>query len=213
MPADSQASSGREPNRGSFSATGIFPCCTQVGASPADMRLFVGVSLPDRLTSNLATIRTLHPGVSRGKLLWEPESRMHVTLRFLGEESPEVAIAALERVRLREPVECALGAQTGRFSNSLLHVPVFGLNELASDVVTATENIGVQPDKRAFTGHVTLARVKGGYLPAEDCDLGLNPDELAFTVDSFKLFKSENVANTVAYTNIKTFPLENHGSG
>lgn len=137
---------------------------------------------------------------------------MHATLRFIGDESPEVAIAALESVAPQEPFECVLGPQTGRFGNSLLHVPIFGLDELASKIVSATRMVGVAPETRPFTGHVTLARVKGGYLPADDVEVGLASEELTFEVDKYTLFKSEREGSETVYTSIQTFPLSKTGS-
>ena len=54
-----------------------------------------------------------------------------------------------------------LGPGVGRFGQRVLHVPATGLEALAGAVVGATAGVGRPPDRRPFSGHVTLARNRG----------------------------------------------------
>ena len=42
----------------------------------------------------------------------------------------------------------------------MLHVPVSGLDAVATAVVRATQKVGKPPEPRPFTGHLTLARAR-----------------------------------------------------
>jgi 2'-5' RNA ligase len=87
-----------------------------------------------------------------------------VTLRFLGwvdeEEERHRLDSAWAGVALPAPFEAVLGPATARLGPAILHVPVGGLDELASSIVRATADVGEPPDDRPFRGHLTLARAR-----------------------------------------------------
>jgi len=94
-------------------------------------------------------------------LRWTAPEQWHVTLRFLGEvDTADVAAAraAFEGIRVAGRVTAQLGPATARFGRRVLHVPVAGLEKLATATVAATGGVGRPPDHRPFTGHLTLAR-------------------------------------------------------
>lgn len=94
-------------------------------------------------------------------LRWTEPEQWHVTLRFLGEVDPNaaaIAFRSLEQTGARFVAE--LGPVTGRFGKRVLHVPVNGLEALASATVAATAGVGEAPDDRGFAGHITLARAR-----------------------------------------------------
>jgi 2'-5' RNA ligase len=94
-------------------------------------------------------------------LRWTTRDQWHVTLRFLGDvEDVDAAASALDDVDQRATV-AALGPSTARFGRRVLHVPVAGLDGVASAVVHAMAGIGQRPEDRPFRGHVTLARARG----------------------------------------------------
>lgn len=167
---------------------------------------FVAVLLPDAIAESLGNVRASHPGVAEGELQWEPRSRLHVTLRYLGVvDDATVLSGALSQVRA-PPAQCAVGNCTSRFGSSLLHAPVSGVDDLAACITTATAHIGKPPERRRFQGHITLARCKGGaVLPPVEVDIC---GELSFVADSFALMQSERSGDVVAYTVLETFPLQ-----
>lgn len=94
---------------------------------------------------------------------WTTEQQWHVTLRFLGsvDESavPNVVAAlAAAAAATATPVPVVMGPMTDCFGSAILHVPVSGLDELATQVNEATAAFGEPPDPRPFHGHLTLAR-------------------------------------------------------
>ena len=118
-------------------------------------RLFVAVWPSDEVLSLIAGL----PRPEVDGLRWTTRDQWHVTLRFFGSVDLDDAVSALRSVSA--PATTALvGPETGRFGKRVLHVPVEGLDAVASAVVRATENVGKPPDPRPFKGHVTLARAQ-----------------------------------------------------
>jgi 2'-5' RNA ligase len=119
-------------------------------------RLFVAAWPPEEVLDLLAAL----PRPEEAGVRWTRRDQWHVTLRFLGRADPDVAGVALAGVR--SPVaEAVLGPLTARLGRSVVVAPVAGLDALAEAVVASTAAVGEPPDPRPFTGHVTLARLRG----------------------------------------------------
>lgn len=119
-------------------------------------RLFVAVWPPPEILDLLAGLD--RPAVDGVR--WTTRDQWHVTLRFLG-PVPEVEPVAETLVGMPPagPAKATIGPAVGRFGQRILHVPVTGLDAVASGVLAATAGLGLPPEDRPFRGHVTLARV------------------------------------------------------
>jgi len=149
------------------------------------MRLFVGLDLPWSLRERLSFLSGGIPGAR-----WLPPENYHITLRFIGEVAAHQA----------EEIDLALGALRARgFALSLTGVGTFekagrpvalwvgvernpNLDLLQTKIETACQRVGLEPERRRFNPHVTLARLD-------------NPVEfkLAAFVQANNLFRSEPV--------------------
>jgi 2'-5' RNA ligase len=127
------------------------------------MRLFVGLDLPWQTKQQLAMLGGGIPGAR-----WVPVENYHLTLRFIGEVPPHRA----------EEIDGALAALRGRgFPLVLTGVGTFAkggqenalwmgveknpaLEALRAKVETALQRAGCEPERRRFSPHVTLARLK-----------------------------------------------------
>jgi 2'-5' RNA ligase len=125
------------------------------------MRLFVALDLPWSLKQRLALLAGGLPGAR-----WITPENYHLTLRFIGEIPPYRA----------EEVDHALSALRARgFTLSLSGVGTFvkggrvnalwvgaernpSLDHLQNKIETALQRAGVEPERRRFVPHVTLAR-------------------------------------------------------
>jgi len=115
---------------------------------------------------------------SRGyRVTWVDPSRMHVTLKFLGDIRPDLVPAIGERLgrelRALRPfeVECAgMGAFPSTERPRVLWAGFWG-EEAVANVARAVEatmvDLGMAAEDRAFHAHVTLARVKQASGPAD----------------------------------------------
>src|ERR1700722_7226630 len=131
------------------------------------MRLFTGIDLPDEVREKLERLLMhLRPAAH---LKWSPVYNLHVTLKFIG-EWPEEKLPQLEAAlrsiapRAEIPVEAK---SLGWFPNA--HHPrgfwagVLGGDAraaLARDTDDVVSPLGIPKEDRAFTAHLTLARIK-----------------------------------------------------
>jgi 2'-5' RNA ligase len=146
------------------------------------MRLFVGLELPWETRARLAGLAG--SGIPGAR--WVPIENYHLTLRFIGEVPPYRA----------EELDEALAALRGRrFAFELSGVGTFAkggretalwvgvaknpkLEHLAGKVETALQRAGMEPERRRFAPHVTLARLDNAP-----------PDKLAGFVQAHNLFR------------------------
>lgn len=142
----------------------------------ARVRLFVAVEFPgavrDRLWEETAPLRDATRAVK-----WVAPALMHATLKFLGERPPEsrgpIAAALASATRRHAPIDGALRG-LGAFPNFRRPRVVWvGIDEggrlarVAADIDTALEPLGVERERRPFTPHLTLGRVRDGAPAAE----------------------------------------------
>jgi RNA 2',3'-cyclic 3'-phosphodiesterase len=131
------------------------------------VRLFIA-AWPD--PSTVDRVALLERPVVAG-LRWTSVDQWHVTLRFLGEVDDPAPVAEALRPLGSATTEVTLGPVTAWFPGGrVLQVPVSGLEEVAADVAELTApfvplDSGREAHRR-FTGHLTLARVRGTPLPA-----------------------------------------------
>ncbi len=126
------------------------------------LRLFVGIGFPPELKLRLSLLCSGLPGAK-----WVDPGNFHLTLRFIGEIGEDVAAdidEALSRLRAR------------RFTLQIAGTGVFGgekprslwagverspeLAGLRDKVEQALIRIGLSPEPRKFSPHVTLARLR-----------------------------------------------------
>ncbi len=174
-------------------------------------RLFTAIEIPELVRERLVRLRTPLPGAR-----WiEPES-LHITLRFAGDVDNLVA----------SELASALGSiDTPAFEARLAGVGAFGgnaprtiwagieagpeLDLLARANERAARNAGLEPEKRPFKAHVSLARLRN-----------TRPDAVArfleskggfasepFLVDRFLLMSSRPNAGGGPYVVEASYPL------
>lgn len=181
------------------------------------MRLFTGIDLPAEVVTNLENLLVrLKPAAT---INWSPPENLHVTTKFIG-EWPEDRLdelkAALGTLPARPAIPIAIG-KLGFFPNP--HSPrVFwagihageALAQLARDTEDALAPLGIAREQRAFSPHLTLARIKTpGKQPALLQAVAQLPslEFGAFTADRFFLYRSQTAPSGSVYTKLAEFPL------
>jgi 2'-5' RNA ligase len=177
------------------------------------MRLFVALDLPWPLKERLTTLAGGVPGAR-----WVPPENYHLTLRFIGEtpahraEEIDLAMANL-RVRGFALTLAGVGvfAKAGRSTSLWVGVERNPqLDHLQSKIETALQRAGLEPERRRFTPHVTLARLDtsvaeaklGGYIQAHNLF-----QAAAVQIGHFALFSSLRGKEQSVYTSEVEYAL------
>jgi 2'-5' RNA ligase len=181
------------------------------------MRLFTAIDPPpDVLAAIEALLERLTP---TARIKWSPPSNMHVTTKFIG-EWPEDRLGeiatALGALPARESIPIAIRG-LGFFPNP--HSPrVFwagieapaALADLARDTDGALSKLGIASESRAYSPHLTLARIKE-RVPMQKLQAAIAAlDSLefgGFTADRFYLYLSRMQQAGSVYTKLSEFPL------
>jgi RNA 2',3'-cyclic 3'-phosphodiesterase len=137
------------------------------------VRLFVALEVPAAVRDNLAAqikeLRDLSMRVADKRPRWVRPENLHVTLKFIGEVAPanlEGIRDGLSTIRSDGPVDLnfrGLGLfpdeQHPRVLWAGLHASA-NLPSLADRIDRALETQGIARERRAFTPHLTLARIE-----------------------------------------------------
>ena len=174
-------------------------------------RLFVAIRPPQQVRDLL-----LDAMDDSADFRWQDEEQLHLTLRFVGEVERPVAndlADALRQIR-SPPLELRI-AGVGRFeqrSSGALWAgvePKPPLAALAAKVERVCQAVGLEPERRAFHPHITLARWKGRRTREVQQFLerrsGLSSGP--FRVDCFILFESRLSRHGAHYEAVETYRL------
>ncbi len=175
------------------------------------MRLFTALALPDPVAQSLLSMQAGVPGAR-----WQKREQLHLTLRFIGEVDGRDA-AAIDDALATISVPAftlelkGVGSFGGKIPRDLWAgvKPNEALNHLHRKIESALQRIGAETDRRKFTPHVTLARLKGtprGAVMDYITDHALYAST-PFAVDSFALFSSKLTSDGSIYRVEKEYGL------
>jgi RNA 2',3'-cyclic 3'-phosphodiesterase len=180
------------------------------------MRLFTGISIAPHVLDNLDKVLTdLRP---LAPLNWSPLENLHITSKFIG-AWPDEQLAELTRTLESVPAPSSFTLTIARFGflpNP--HRPrVFfaGVQagpepaELARRIDDALAPLGVARENRAYTPHLTLARLRNENIRElrEHIANMTNFDFGTFQVSEFHLYSSKPSRGGSVYAILATFPL------
>ena len=176
------------------------------------LRLFVGLELPSKLQFGLEQICC---GLKEAR--WVDPHNMHITLSFIGdinEREGEDLHKALSSVTF-EAFELSLAGIdcfAHKHQPSSIWAGVAGdvamLHNLQQKIVTALMRAGLEPEKRKYKPHVTLARLK--KAPSEAALSFMQAHNHlkteSFPVSHFTLFRSHLSQNGADYQVLERYP-------
>ncbi len=176
-------------------------------------RLFTGLTLPASIQDQLCLMKG---GIASAR--WIEPDDLHLTLRFFGDMDPASAselASALDHIR-PAPFTLRLG-DLGFFGGKSPRMVWIGahpsepLSALQQAHEMLAQRLGYPPEKRKYTPHVTLARLRGGpvetvmsYISQHNLSSHKNilqdgevdelqgTDLLSFEVSSFALFSAKS---------------------
>ena len=174
-------------------------------------RLFTGLEIPAVLSDSLSLLRGGLPGAR-----WIDPENYHLTLRFMGDVDDDVAQEIewlLGKVR-REDFELRIdGLQSfgGRKPRAIVATvaPSQPVMELQAEHERLMQRVGLEPEGRKYTPHVTLARLRdtspvqvAEYLTARGAFRSV-----PFEVSRFVLFSSRASVGGGPYVIEAAYPL------
>jgi RNA 2',3'-cyclic 3'-phosphodiesterase len=196
------------------------------------MRIFVGIDLDSEVRARIERFLEGVQGFALDARWMRPES-LHITLKFIGEQSVEQVEAIAERLRRTESAPFEIRAAGYGFfpaakAPRVFWIGIYGgpqLTTLAEQVDIATAEFGVPREDRPFSPHLTLAR--GGAGKASGAPKPQKSDrpnatfavlqkrltalgELDFgtmTAHEFILYQSQLSAGGSKYTTLERFPI------
>lgn len=176
------------------------------------LRLFVALRPPRAIRERLLALMGGVPGAR-----WQDDEQLHLTLRFIGEVGTHAAediAAALESVR-HAPVELRLdgcgvfddrrGKPNAIWAGVAPREPLAALHRKVDQAIMRA---GLEPERRAYLPHITLARMSGSAGPvdrwlAEHAALASEP----FAIEAMTLYESRLGHGGASYEPITRYPL------
>jgi 2'-5' RNA ligase len=181
------------------------------------MNLFVAIAPSPEVTERVrAFVDTLHP---RAPLRWSAPADLHVTTHFIGEwplDKAGVLEEALRGMPAHAPFSLALrgvgwfpDARAPRVFWAGTDAPP-ALHALAASTARALASVGVPLEERAYSPHLTLARVPPQTKLDALREAISAPDALdfgAWTVDRFALYGTAPRGVVPHYQELASFRL------
>ncbi|HEY4113168.1 MAG TPA: RNA 2',3'-cyclic phosphodiesterase [Rhizomicrobium sp.] len=175
------------------------------------IRLFVALALPDRVAQGLLMMQSGVPGAR-----WMGREQLHLTLRFIGEvderhaNAIDDALSAIVAPRFTLELK-GIGEFGGKHPRALRVgvAPNETLMRLQRKIESALQRIGLPPEERKYTPHVTLARLRG-TPPGRVMDFLADHALYAsgpFDVAEFILYSSQTTPNGSLYVAERNYPL------
>ncbi|OJU71429.1 MAG: 2'-5' RNA ligase [Rhizobiales bacterium 63-7] len=174
-------------------------------------RLFTALEIPRSVALSLSLLRGGLPGAR-----WIDVENYHITLRFIGDVDGRTADEIVDRLdRIDRPEFQLSMTGIGSFGGKKPHsvwagvTPAPEMFALQAEIERLCQRLGLPPDPRKFTPHVTLARLKGArvddvvhYLSGRG-----NFQTAPFTVPRFVLLSSRDSVGGGHYLTEEIFPL------
>jgi 2'-5' RNA ligase len=183
------------------------------------LRAFVALDLdPMSLRRVTRVSDRLRMGSGAPRASWTPGSKLHVTLKFMG-ELPATAVATLtkalgalvEGLAAPAPSALRLEAFPSLKEASVIVVELLdesgGIAKLAAKIDKLTAKHGVPRETRAFRPHVTLARLSRPYDASRWVRPELTEGAGACHASSLTLYRSDPGDEGSTYTPLARFDL------
>ena len=176
-------------------------------------RLFVAIDLPEEIVAQLQGICYGVPGAR-----WVQAEQMHLTLRFIGEVDGGVfqdikeGLASVRAEGFFLQVK-GLGLFPPRKTPKVLWAgiaPVEQVSALRNRIENSLVGLGLEPEGRKFSPHITLARLHDTPIPRMGRFLAGNNlfATEPFPVSEFHLYSSELTSKGAFHTLEASYPLQ-----
>ncbi len=188
------------------------------------MRVFVAIDLDTHIRAGIGTLQEelqSKVDIKKGDVKWVKPEAMHLTLKFLGEVRDDLVAEVCERVE-------EVVARHKRFEIDIESVGYFGgrnarvlwvgtgegtqaLCRLQKDIEAGLSQAGWKPEKRKFTGHLTLCRIRNPKAGAKMVEVSQDFKQSnlgTLYVESVNVFESQLTPSGAVYTVLGSYELE-----
>jgi 2'-5' RNA ligase len=197
------------------------------------MRIFIGIDLDPEVRARIERFLEGVAGFAPDARWVRPES-LHITLKFIGEQTPEQVAAITQRLRQIDASAFEIRSAGYGFFPTAKAPRVFWIGiqagpqlaQLAAAIDMATAELGVAREDRLYSPHLTLARAGGssgslkrqkgdgpnavfGVLEKRLAAMG-EPDFGIMTAGEFILYQSQLSPGGSKYTKLQRFPLQSN---
>ena len=189
------------------------------------VRAFIAIELPNSVKSALSQLQDNLKQRDHAPVKWVAPDSIHLTLKFLGNIAagtiPELTKAISEAARDIAPLRLELG-ELGVFPN--LRAPrviwvglggeIAALSVVQENIESSLIPLGFTPERRSFSPHLTLGRVRERASPEERRRLGEAVASLkmeakpSFMVDSLSLMRSRLTREGAFYSRLSSVVLQ-----
>jgi len=188
------------------------------------LRTFIAIDLTDGILQKIVSITSyLKTQVPSNAIKWVSEGNLHLTLKFLGEipESKLEQIKTLSRKAVHEihslifSVE-GLGMYPNHKNPRVIWLGIFNekpLVKLAAQIDQALYEAGIPREKRPFSPHLTIGRVRRSASHDEIIKIGAVLSQFKvdclgeMPVEKVRLYQSELKPRGPIYTPLFDIPL------
>ncbi len=188
------------------------------------VRCFIAVELPEEVKAGLSQLQAQLKSGNQFPVKWVNPYSTHLTLKFLGnvdaDRTSQITEAIAEAAQGVSPFNLEI-KDLGVFPNlrrvQVIWVGVSGevdkLLQLQKGIESSLAGLNFAPESRAFTPHLTLARVRDQASPDERQKLGeliaSTKFEKAYTlpVEAIRLMRSQLTREGAIYSQISSVEL------
>jgi 2'-5' RNA ligase len=193
------------------------------------LRAFIAVEIPPEIhTAIEKSTASLRAGLNRSLVRWVATGNIHLTLKFLGDVSPANVEMLTQMLSVEADQHQTFGMEfggLGAFPNSgrprVLWVGIQAPDELEAlqhGIEAATGKLGYPVEKRPFSPHLTIGRVKknAGSAGVQKVSHALEGTKIgslgSAKIIAVHLFKSDLKPTGAVYTKLFSAPLKNEVS-
>jgi len=136
----------------------------------ASLRTFIAIEIPDNIRQQIVALQTELKTLG-GKITWVRPENLHLTLKFLGDTDEDIIETIIEKLSdiISGFAEFEITSKgVGVFPNwkraRIIWLGTSGADEILKKLVQQINqqliDFGFEPEKRPFSGHLTLGRVR-----------------------------------------------------
>jgi 2'-5' RNA ligase len=188
------------------------------------LRAFIAVEIPAEIQQNVYKQTAAFRRGIESLIRWVPAHNMHLTLKFLGDVSPNNVEFLVQMLRNEAALVPAFDihlAGLGAFPNlrrpRVIYVGIqapAALDALQRGIEAAAHRLGYEAEERPFSAHLTLGRLRQNATAVEQQQIrralqGTQVDVFGTArVDSLHLYKSDLNPGGSIYTRLHSAPLK-----